>query len=83
MQTTKRKLVDYARRSKLRIYASNSGDVISETGTKVSVAVAVILVLTAFVDLRISAALATAYLIGYGVNRMMRDRKRREAASGS
>jgi len=67
--------------SNLETYALNLGVITSETEAKVSVAVAVILVLTAFVDLRISAALATAYLIGYGVNRLRRDRKRRESAS--
>jgi len=51
-----------------------------DTEAKVSVGLAVILVLTAFVDLRISAALATAYLIGYAVNRMRKDRKRKESA---
>ena len=47
---------------------------------KVSVAVAVVLVLLAFVDLRISMVLATAYLIGYGVKRMRSQRKRKESA---
>jgi hypothetical protein len=66
---------------KLETYTLNLGVITSDTEAKVSLAVAVILVLTAFVDLRISAALATAYLIGYGVNRLRRDRKRRESAS--
>jgi len=47
----------------------------SETEAKVSVAVTVILVLLAFVDLRISAALATAYLVAYGVNGLRKKRR--------
>jgi len=54
--------------------------IISETGTKVSVGVAVVLVLLAFVDLRISAVMATAFLIAYGVNRMRKQRRRKESA---
>jgi hypothetical protein len=61
--------------------ALNSGVMALETEAKVSLAVAVILVLTAIVNLRVSAALATAFLIAYGVNRMRRARKRRESAS--
>ena len=51
-----------------------------DTGTKVSLAVILLLVLTAFVDFRISAALATAYLVGYGVYSMRKARKRKELA---
>ena len=54
--------------------------IISETGTKVSVGVAVVLVLLVFVDLRISAVLATVYLIAYGVNGMRKQRRRKESA---
>jgi Flp pilus assembly protein TadB len=50
-----------------------------ETEAKVGIAIAIVLVLTAFVDLKISATIATAYLIAYAVNRMRKDRKRREA----
>jgi hypothetical protein len=42
---------------------------------KVSIIVAVTLIVTALVDFRISAALATAYLIGYGVYRMRKTRR--------
>jgi uncharacterized membrane protein YraQ (UPF0718 family) len=54
---------------------------ISETELKVSVAVTVILILLAFVDIRLSAALATAYLIGYAVHRMRKDKRRKELAT--
>jgi hypothetical protein len=47
-----------------------------ENEAKVSIIVAVVLVLTAFIDFRISAALATAYLIAYGVNRMRKTRRK-------
>ena len=43
---------------------------------KVSIIVAVTLVVTALVDFRISAALATAYLIAYGVYRMRKTRRK-------
>jgi hypothetical protein len=41
--------------------------------------VTIILVVTALVDFRISAAIATVYLIGYGMYRMRKTR--RKAAS--
>ena len=45
-----------------------------QTETKVSIAVAVTLILAAFYDLRISAAFAVVYLLANGVYRL---RKRR------
>jgi prolipoprotein diacylglyceryltransferase len=51
---------------------------ISDNEVKVSIIVAIVLVLTAFINFRISAALATAYLIGYGVNRMRKQRLKKE-----
>lgn len=52
-----------------------------ETEAKVSIAVTVVLVVTAVVDLRVSAAIATVYLIAYGVYRMRKHRRRRESTS--
>ena len=57
----------------------NSGAIISDAQAKVSLVVALLLVLLAFVNLRISAALATAYLVAYAVNRLRKDRRRRES----
>lgn len=54
-----------------------------DTEMKLSLAVVIVLIITALVDLRISAALATAYLIGYAVNRMRKNRIRREAKEHS
>ena len=47
----------------------------SDNATKIGVFVAILLVLTALINIRISAAIATAYLIGYGVNRLRKQRK--------
>jgi hypothetical protein len=47
-----------------------------ESGTKISVLVAVLLVILALVNLRISAGLATVYLIAYTINRL---RKRKQS----
>lgn len=62
------------------INALTSEAMTSETEAKVSIAVAVVLLLVAFVDLKISAAIATAYLIAYGVYGMRKNRKRKETA---
>lgn len=43
---------------------------ILETETKIGIIVALVLVLSAFYDLRISAALATVYLVVYAVRRL-------------
>jgi hypothetical protein len=48
------------------------GGAISESGTKISVLVAILLVILALIDLRISAGLATIYLIAYAINRLRR-----------
>ena len=46
---------------------------------KLSIAVAFVLILTAFINFQISAAIATAYLIGYGVYRMRKQRREKES----
>jgi hypothetical protein len=46
------------------------GAEISENEVKVSIIVAVVLVLTALINFRVAAASATAYLIVYGVSSM-------------
>ena len=45
-----------------------------EDETKVSIAVALVLVLTALYDLRLAAGLATIYLVIYGVRRLRKER---------
>ena len=54
---------------------NHRGSRISENETKVSIIVAFVLVLTAFMNFRISAAIATAYLVVYAVNRMRKQRR--------
>ncbi len=49
-----------------------------ETELKISIIMALALILTAFIDFRISAGLATVYLIAYAVRRM---RKRKSSES--
>ena len=51
----------------------------SDNEAKVSIVVTFVLVLTAFIDFRIAAAIATAYLIGYGVYRMRKQRRQKES----
>jgi hypothetical protein len=48
------------------------GGAISESGTKINVLVAILLVILALIDLRISAGLAAIYLIAYAINRLRR-----------
>lgn len=48
----------------------------SDNEAKLSIIVAAVLVITVLIDFRISAAIATAYLIGYAVYRMRKTRRK-------
>jgi len=54
----------------------------SETDAKVSIVVTLVLIVTALFDLRVSAGIATVYLVFYGVYRLRRERREKER-SGS
>ena len=45
-----------------------------QTEEKISIIVALVLIVTALYDLRISASIATVYLIIYGVRRLRKQR---------
>jgi hypothetical protein len=47
-----------------------------QTETKISIIVALVLVLAAFFDLRIAAGIATIYLIVYAIRRLRKSRPR-------
>ena len=47
-----------------------------ETEAKVSIIVALVLIVTALYDLRISAAIASVYLVVYAVHRLRKGRTR-------
>ncbi len=59
------------------------GGYTSQTEVKVSIIVALVLVFTAFIDLRIAAGLAVVYLIVSGVQRLRRQRKHAESGTVS